>query len=220
MIKDWNNQVRAGHAALALKAYSASKGERGCDEDDITDLIIDLLHLKTLVSQESIDGLVEWCYSCAINDEESDEDQADIVYEEMPEGAEEELRMWERINGDLSRDLLSTPPEVPAKAEPDVSLLPKKGVEDARGEIIGHISDSSEGKAIAARVNGWDALVAERDLLKEQVKLLREALEKARESLDYVSGYLDKEDSETVVESVNGAIDTVDAALEATKEGA
>ena len=54
--------------------------------------------------------------------------------------------------------------------------------------------------------------------LREQVRVLREALKKAKESFDYVSGYLDKEDSETVVESVNEAIDTVDAALEATKE--
>ena len=63
-------------------------------------------------------------------------------------------------------------------------------------------------------------LIASAPLLAERVRILREALKKAKESLDYVSGYLDKEDSETVVESVNEAIDTVDAALKATKEGA
>lgn len=116
MIKDWNNQVRSANAALALKAYHELRGERGCDEDGITDLIIDLLNLKKLVSEESIEGLLEYCGSVII-DEESDKDQAGIECESMPEYGDDELRMWERINGSLTREILTAPPSIEATKE-------------------------------------------------------------------------------------------------------
>lgn len=123
-IKDWNNQIRAANAALALKAHREAKMERGISEDDITDLIIDLLHLKALVSEESMEGLIEYAGSTAI-DEECDEAQADIAYEAMPDGGMEELKEWIAATEYQSRELLTAPPEAEVH-EPDVSLLPKK----------------------------------------------------------------------------------------------
>lgn len=71
--------------------------------------------------------------------------------------------------------------------------------------------------------NVWQAAHSSRDeevqRLQEQVKLLREALQKAHEGLDSAARYFDKLDSQTVVEAVEEALQTVSTTLEATKEG-
>ena len=62
-------------------------------------------------------------------------------------------------------------------------------------------------------------LAAKAPKLREQVHALREALQKAHEGLDSAARYFDKLDSQTVVDAVEEALQTVSAALEATKEG-
>lgn len=107
--RDWNNQVRAANAALALKAHRKAKGEEGLDEADISDLISDLLHLYCLVTGCCIEDIVESAGNNAIHEEE-DEKQAGIVYYEMPEGGMEELLEWIDETGIQSRELMEKVP--------------------------------------------------------------------------------------------------------------
>lgn len=111
--KNWNNQIRATNAALALAAYVKIKGEpEGPDEDDIQNLIVDLLHLKALVSEERIEEFIRYVSDCAgaAVQEDADQDWGEIVYDTWPVGGREELRQWEKTIGEFNRPILEEPP--------------------------------------------------------------------------------------------------------------
>ena len=98
----------------------------------------------------------------------------------------------------------------------DASLL----LEDANGDIVGHISDVGDGAMITQCANGWDALQSERDRLQERVILLREALEASKSRMEIAAEYLHRFQGACAYhgDQLVGAIKRIDATLEATKE--
>lgn len=122
--KNWNNQIRATNAALALAAYVKIKGEpEGPDEDDIENLIIDLLHLKSLVSEKNPCEFIQYVADCAGAAvlENADQDWGQIVYEGWPEGGREELRKWEQAIGSFNRPVIEEPP--PESPQPEATRV-------------------------------------------------------------------------------------------------
>lgn len=116
----WNNQIRATNAALAIAAYVKAKGEpEKADEDDIEHLIIDLLHLKALVSEEDPCTFAQYVSNCAgVSLRECrDEEWGELAYEQWPEGGREELRKWEEDVGPFSRAIIEEPPHDPNQNE-------------------------------------------------------------------------------------------------------
>lgn len=108
---NWNNQIRACNASLAIAAYKVAKGEQaGPDEDDITNLIIDLLHLKALVSEEDLAGVVIHAGEVAIAEEENDRSNDELIYERWPTNGIEQLHAWQLHVRELTRPLLVVPP--------------------------------------------------------------------------------------------------------------
>lgn len=104
LIKNWNNQIRACNASLAIAAYKVAKGEQaGPDEDDITNLIIDLLHLKALVSEEDLAGLVIHAGDVAIAEEENDRSHGELIFDRWPTNGIEQLQAWQAHVGELTR---------------------------------------------------------------------------------------------------------------------
>lgn len=111
--KNWNNQIRAANAAIAIAAYREAKGEGDqVDLEDIDSLIIDLLHLSALVSQQDRTDLVMHALSVADDDEEEDNDDGEIVYQRWPDNGVEILKAWAEIDGELTRELIEKPPKI------------------------------------------------------------------------------------------------------------
>lgn len=111
--KNWNNQIRACYASFAITAYRAAKGEdAGLDEDDISNLIIDLLHLKALVSEEDLANAVGNAGCTAIAEEENEQSHDELIYARWPTNGIEQLRAWQLHVGELTRPLLVEPPRI------------------------------------------------------------------------------------------------------------
>lgn len=111
--KNWNNQIRATNAAIAIAAYREAKGEGDeIDLEDIDSLIIDLLHLSALVSHQDRADLVMHAMSVADDDEDQDNDDGEIAYQRWPTNGVEILKAWSEIDGELTRELMLEPPKI------------------------------------------------------------------------------------------------------------
>ena len=111
--KNWNNQIRATNAAIAIAAYREAKGEGDeIDLEDIDSLIIDLLHLSALVSQQDRADLVMHALSVADDEEDEDKDFGEIAYQRRPTNGVEILKAWADIDGELTRELMLEPPKI------------------------------------------------------------------------------------------------------------